>query len=567
MKISDLLAQAKNQLENSGVGSSKLDSLVLLTHALSVSKEQIIFNPDLEPEQTLQEKFWQMIARRAKREPVSHIIGKREFYGHDFFVTSDVLDPRPDSESLIELVLKKFPQKNSELKILEVGTGSGCLVITLLRLYESSFANGVDISEKALEICRKNAGANQVQNRLELFQSDLFSSLTADKKFDLIISNPPYIPSKDVLELEAEVKNFEPHLALDGGADGLDFYRAIAQTAPNFLQKNGRIILEIGFDQKDAVVKIFESENFIFEESQADLAGISRALCFNLKHVKMFIAKTVADIKSQLKKEKLAQKKIAFVPTMGALHDGHLALVKKAQTLADIVVVSIFVNKTQFNDQNDYKNYPRQNEDDLQKLKNCGVDYVFLPEDGEMFSADFSHKIIPTKLTDCLCGSTRPGHFDGVALIITKLFNIIKPDLAIFGEKDFQQLAIIKKLNADLNLDVEIFSQETLREKSGLAMSSRNQRLSEASKIKAAELFSILQKIAEEVKKSPQNIAEILAKKRQNLLENGFEKIDYLEIREEKNLEIVSNFNHEKPCRIFIAAYLDGIRLIDNLKL
>lgn len=286
MKISDLLAQAKNQLENSGVSSSKLDSLVLLTHALSVSKEQIIFNPDLEPEQTLQEKFWQMIARRAKREPVSHIIGKREFYGHDFFVTSDVLDPRPDSESLIELVLKKFPQKNSELKILEVGTGSGCLVITLLRLYESATAYGVDISEKALAICLKNSKQNQVQNRLELVQSDLFSSLTADKKFDLIISNPPYIPSKDVLELEAEVKNFEPHLALDGGADGLDFYRAIAKTAPNFLQKNGRIILEIGFDQKEEVVKIFESENFIFEESQADLAGISRALCFNLKHVK-----------------------------------------------------------------------------------------------------------------------------------------------------------------------------------------------------------------------------------------------------------------------------------------
>ncbi len=281
----------------------------------------------------------------------------------------------------------------------------------------------------------------------------------------------------------------------------------------------------------------------------------------------MFIAKTVAEIRSQLKKEKLIQKKIAFVPTMGALHDGHLALVKKAQNLADIVVVSIFVNKTQFNDQNDYKNYPRQHEEDLQKLRNCGADYVFLPDDDEMFNADFSHKIIPTKLVDCLCGSSRLGHFDGVALVITKLFNIIKPDLAIFGEKDFQQLAIIKKLNDDLNLDVEIFSQETLRQKSGLAMSSRNQRLSEASKIKAAELFSTLKKIAEEVKKSPQNIAEILAKKRKNLLENGFEKIDYLEIREEKNLEIVSNFIPKKPSRIFIAAYLDGVRLIDNLKL
>ena len=250
---------------------------------------------------------------------------------------------------------------------------------------------------------------------------------------------------------------------------------------------------------------------------------------------------------------------------MGALHDGHLVLVKKAQEIADIVVVSIFVNKAQFNDQNDYKNYPRQNLEDLKKLENTGVDLVFLPNEEEMFAEDFAFKIIPTKLVDCLCGSSRPGHFDGVALVVTKLFNIVKPDIAIFGQKDFQQLSIIKKLVSDLNLDVEIFAHETFREKSGLAMSSRNQRLSKDNKIKAAQIFKILSEIKNEVKKTPKNIDKILSEKSQELLKNSFEKIDYLEIREENNLKLINEFNDEKPARIFIAVYLSGIRLIDNL--
>ena len=273
----------------------------------------------------------------------------------------------------------------------------------------------------------------------------------------------------------------------------------------------------------------------------------------------------ITEIKSELKK--FPNKKIAFVPTMGALHDGHLALVKKAQELADIVVVSIFVNKMQFNESSDYQNYPRQNDEDLKKLKNCTADYVFLPDDSEMFDSDFSFKIIPTKLTDCLCGTSRPNHFDGVALIVTKLFNIIKPHVAIFGEKDFQQLAILRKLVSDLNLDVEIFSHEIVREKSGLAMSSRNQRLSASDKTKAAELFKTLSEIENEVKINPQNVKKILQKNQQNLLEIGFEKIDYLEIREEKNLKLVTNPNQSEASRIFIAAYLSKVRLIDNLQL
>ncbi len=281
----------------------------------------------------------------------------------------------------------------------------------------------------------------------------------------------------------------------------------------------------------------------------------------------MIIAPTISEIRSHLKTLKSAGKKIALVPTMGALHDGHLALIKKAATMADIVVVSIFVNKSQFNDQNDYQKYPRQNEQDLKKLAAHKVDYVFLPVDDEIFSADFSYKITSASLADCLCGSSRPGHFDGVSLIITKLFNIIQPDLAVFGEKDFQQVALIKKLVSDLNFDVKIFIHETYREKSGLAMSSRNQRLSQESLIKASMLFKILNEIKNEVTISPQNITNILLEKRHILLQSGFDKIDYLEIRSEKTLQLINDHNLAQPCRIFVAAYLDGVRLIDNLQL
>jgi len=278
----------------------------------------------------------------------------------------------------------------------------------------------------------------------------------------------------------------------------------------------------------------------------------------------MFIAKTISEIRDELKK---SERKIAFIPTMGALHEGHLALVKKGREIAENVVVSIFVNKAQFDDPSDYVKYPRQVEKDLELLKKSGASQVFLPESSEIFKDDFAFKLLPIKLVDCLCGSSRLGHFDGVALIVTKLFNIIKPDIAIFGEKDFQQVAIIKKLVEDFNFDLEILGHEIIREENGLAMSSRNQRLSESSKIKAAEIFLILNEIKNEVKKSPNQIEKILQKKREELLNKGFKKIDYLEIREEKNLNLVTNLDNQKPSRIFIAVYLDEVRLIDNMRL
>ena len=319
MKISDALSQSRKDLDIKGVSNSKLDSLILLTHALSCSKEHIIFNPDVELNNEQQEVFFKMVKRRAAREPVSHIIGKREFFGEDFFVSCDVLDPRPDSESLIELVLENFPQKNNPLKILELGVGSGCLIITLLKAYKSALGTGVDISEKALEIAKKNVINHQVQDRLQLLQSDLFSALKIPNqiqddaerkmslssnyqyrhpkldarsiqsqsaenllKFDLIISNPPYIASREIETLEPEVKTYEPHLALDGGVDGFDFYRKIAAKSKDFLKENGRIILEIGINQQEKIIEFFTKNGFQLVEMKPDLSGIIRALCFKI---------------------------------------------------------------------------------------------------------------------------------------------------------------------------------------------------------------------------------------------------------------------------------------------
>jgi pantoate--beta-alanine ligase len=271
------------------------------------------------------------------------------------------------------------------------------------------------------------------------------------------------------------------------------------------------------------------------------------------------IFKQISAIKNFVKEAKKLNKIIAFVPTMGSLHRGHITLINNAKKNADIVIVSIFVNKAQFNDIKDYELYPQNLESDIKMLEEANVDALFYPSTSEIYDENFSFKIIPTAMVDCLCAKDRVGHFDGVALIITKLFNIVNPHFAYFGEKDFQQLAIIKKLVKDLNFDLEIFGVETVRESSGLAMSSRNQRLSKVGKIKASMLYKILN----EIKINPQIIEE----KKRELLANGFEKIDYLEIRNEDNLKLNMNLFSSQKRRIFIAVYLEGVRLIDNLSL
>ncbi len=280
MESSKALAQAKEILNSKGVSNAGLDSLILLAHALSLSKEQIIFNPERQIAEAEEKKFFDLINRRAAREPVSHLIGKREFFGEDFLVSRDVLDPRPDSEILIESVLKKFPDREEKLKILELGVGSGCLIVTLLKTYKNAAGSAVDISETALAVAQKNSEKHQTNSRLKLLKSDLFSALNHEEKFDLIISNPPYIPAADIEELEPEVRIHEPRSALDGGKDGLDFYRRIAAEAKKFLNKSGKIFVEIGFGQENSVSEIFVKNGFSHINSALDLSGVTRVLEF-----------------------------------------------------------------------------------------------------------------------------------------------------------------------------------------------------------------------------------------------------------------------------------------------
>ncbi|MFT6077406.1 MAG: release factor glutamine methyltransferase [Myxococcota bacterium] len=283
MLVNEALALARNNLKQKGVDSSRIDALLILCHCLNTTKEKIIFGGDESLDVCEQKKFFDVLKRRENREPMSHILGKREFYGNDFIVSPDVLDPRPDSESLIDSILEIFPDKSKTIKILELGVGSGCLFSTFLKYFPNASAIGVDISQKALNIAQDNINQLNLSSRANLIQSNWFSNIDDDQNFDLIISNPPYIKTSDISLLQDEVKRFEPHLALDGGEDGLDCYRLIAVSVGRFLAESGLLLLEIGQDQENDVKKIFENNGLKLIEEKKDLSGIIRCLIFSNK--------------------------------------------------------------------------------------------------------------------------------------------------------------------------------------------------------------------------------------------------------------------------------------------
>ena len=257
--------------------------------------------------------------------------------------------------------------------------------------------------------------------------------------------------------------------------------------------------------------------------------------------------------------------RVAFVPTMGALHEGHLALVKTARQHADAVVVSIFVNPLQFGAGEDFSRYPRNTERDAALLQSVGADLLFLPSVTSLFphGQEVQTRVEVSGLSDILCGASRPGHFVGVTTIVSKLFNLVQADLAIFGEKDFQQLAIIRRMVADLNFSLEIIGQPTTREADGLAMSSRNAYLSDAERQRAPALYETLRLMAEQLRSGRSDIERLQAEGRAALLVSGFVP-DYVAIRRVEDLAEPSSL--EDALVVLVAARLGQTRLIDNIR-
>lgn len=258
---------------------------------------------------------------------------------------------------------------------------------------------------------------------------------------------------------------------------------------------------------------------------------------------------------------------IGFVPTMGALHEGHLSLVRRSLEENAWTVVSIFVNPRQFGANEDYHRYPRTLDRDRRLLENLGVSVLFAPTEEEMYSPEDEVWISLTRLSRLWCGSYRLGHFDGVALVVTKLFNLVAPNRAYFGEKDFQQVRIIEKLVSELFYPIEIVRVPTVREPDGLAMSSRNTYLSPRGRAQAIALYKTLQYIQALVPKTKLT-ADLLREARTYLAERFPEvKLEYLAIVDEYSLEPIEHLSQTSQPRALIAAYVEGVRLIDNLPL
>jgi pantoate--beta-alanine ligase len=272
-------------------------------------------------------------------------------------------------------------------------------------------------------------------------------------------------------------------------------------------------------------------------------------------------SRTVADLRAHVAPWRKAGKSIALVPTMGALHAGHLSLVTLAKSKADRVVVSIFVNPIQFGPREDFSTYPRDEAGDIEKLRAAGADLVFAPNTAEMYPAGFSTKVSIGDMTEDLCGANRPNHFDGVATVVTKLLLQCAPDMAIFGEKDYQQLLVIKHLVRDLNVPVEILGGDIVREKDGLALSSRNAYLSPAERKTAPLLHQTISEVAAALARGEGADAACVAG-RFKLEAAGF-RVDYIAVRDPDTLKPLSG--PVKHARVLAAAYLGKTRLIDNV--
>ena len=273
-----LIGRAAKQLSLRGIETAALDARLLLQAAAGMTHADIVAWPDLVLSADVTASFWSFVERRSAFEPVSRILGSREFYGRNFRVTPDVLDPRADTETLVEAALG-LARGKGPLRILDLGTGSGAIVVTLLAELPDSLAVASDLSVAALEVAKGNAEALGVADRASFVRANWFDGI--DGQFDLIVSNPPYIPLGDIAGLAADVRDFDPSRALDGGPDGLEAYRRIASGARGHVAPKAHVLVEIGAGQEKVVNELFKEQGLVPEGRHLDLAGHVRCMVFS----------------------------------------------------------------------------------------------------------------------------------------------------------------------------------------------------------------------------------------------------------------------------------------------
>jgi release factor glutamine methyltransferase len=271
-----LIATARRAFEAVGIETAALDARLLLQHAARLAHEEIAADPDRAIGDAEANHFRELVARRAAREPVSRILGEREFHGRSFAVTSAVLDPRPETETLVDAALARRP---GPTRLLDLGTGSGAIIVTLLAEWPKATGIATDLSAAALEAAERNARRHKVDGRMGFVHGNWFEGVTGS--FDLILSNPPYIPLGDIAGLAADVREFDPLRALDGGPDGLEAFRRIAAGAGGHLAPGGAVLVEIGAGQGAAVEAIFQAAGLTCQGRARDLSGHVRCLSFH----------------------------------------------------------------------------------------------------------------------------------------------------------------------------------------------------------------------------------------------------------------------------------------------
>ena len=280
MFLSELQKKITKTLLDGGIKTNSLDARIILKETFNFDEKELIMNSDILISTSKVNEVKKILSRRLKGEPVSKIFRKRDFYDSTFLISDDVLDPRPETELIIDIA-NKYISENNYKSFIDLGTGSGCIILSILKENKNIKGLGLDISLNAINIAKKNSYRLKLENHAMFLVSDWFSSVK--ETYDLIISNPPYIASGDIATLSKGVKNYDPLISLDGGQDGLKCYREIAKDVNRIINKNGRVILEIGCNQAEDVIKIFEINKFKFLNKVIDINGLDRILIFESK--------------------------------------------------------------------------------------------------------------------------------------------------------------------------------------------------------------------------------------------------------------------------------------------